>query len=46
MHDVRVSPTYPRLTRTLSYGLAWNPLKMGHVLGASEDMTICHWYVV
>ncbi|KAI0783396.1 WD40 repeat-like protein [Abortiporus biennis] len=25
------------------YGLAWNPNKMGHVLGASEDMTICHW---
>lgn len=25
------------------YGLAWNPLKMGHVLGASEDMTVCHW---
>ncbi|KAI0652363.1 histone acetyltransferase type B subunit 2 [Trametes meyenii] len=25
------------------YGLAWNPLKSGHVLGASEDTTICHW---
>ncbi|KAK7465254.1 Histone acetyltransferase type B subunit 2 [Stygiomarasmius scandens] len=25
------------------YGLAWNPNKSGHVLGASEDMTICHW---
>ncbi|KAJ6601445.1 WD40 repeat-like protein [Mycena vulgaris] len=25
------------------YGLAWNPLKAGNVLGASEDMTICHW---
>lgn len=25
------------------YGLAWNPSKVGHVLGASEDMTICHW---
>lgn len=28
------------------YGLAWSPLKKGHVLGASEDMTICHWYEV
>jgi histone-binding protein RBBP4 len=27
------------------YGLAWNPLKTGNVLGASEDMTICHWQV-
>ncbi|KAJ7597291.1 WD40 repeat-like protein [Mycena floridula] len=25
------------------YGLAWNPCKQGHVLGASEDMTVCHW---
>ncbi|OCH88748.1 WD40 repeat-like protein [Obba rivulosa] len=25
------------------YGLAWNPLKTGHILGASEDMTVCHW---
>ncbi|KAI0361077.1 histone acetyltransferase type B subunit 2 [Trametes cingulata] len=25
------------------YGLAWNPLKSGHVLGASEDTTVCHW---
>ncbi|KAF8899258.1 histone acetyltransferase type B subunit 2 [Infundibulicybe gibba] len=23
------------------YGLAWNPVKAGHVLGASEDMTGC-----
>ncbi|KAI8981164.1 histone acetyltransferase type B subunit 2 [Trametes punicea] len=27
------------------YGLAWNPLKAGHVLGASEDTTVCHWDV-
>ncbi|KAJ8515438.1 hypothetical protein ONZ45_g7158 [Pleurotus djamor] len=27
------------------YGLAWNPNKSGHILGASEDMTICHWDV-
>ncbi|EIN14368.1 WD40 repeat-like protein [Punctularia strigosozonata HHB-11173 SS5] len=27
------------------YGLAWNPLTAGHVLGASEDQTICHWDV-
>ncbi|KAJ7103166.1 WD40 repeat-like protein [Mycena belliarum] len=27
------------------YGLAWNPVKAGNVLGASEDMTICHWDV-
>lgn len=20
-------------------------MKTGHVLGASEDMTVCHWYV-
>ncbi|KAI0718924.1 histone acetyltransferase type B subunit 2 [Cerioporus squamosus] len=25
------------------YGLAWSPLKAGHVLGASEDTTVCHW---
>ncbi|KAH9948186.1 WD40 repeat-like protein [Amylocystis lapponica] len=25
------------------FGLAWSPLKSGHVLGASEDMTVCHW---
>ncbi|KAH9920217.1 histone acetyltransferase type B subunit 2 [Epithele typhae] len=25
------------------YGLAWSPIKAGHVLGASEDLTICHW---
>ncbi|KZP28926.1 WD40 repeat-like protein [Athelia psychrophila] len=27
------------------FGLAWNPLKSGYILGASEDMTICHWDV-
>ncbi|KAJ7204412.1 WD40 repeat-like protein [Mycena pura] len=27
------------------YGLAWNPVKAGHVLGASEDTTVCHWDV-
>ena len=27
------------------YGLAWSPLKAGHILGASEDTTVCHWYV-
>lgn len=26
------------------FGLAWNGAKTGHILGASEDMTICHWY--
>jgi len=25
------------------FGLAWNPNKSGNVLGASEDMTVCHW---
>ncbi|KAF8346856.1 WD40 repeat-like protein [Amanita rubescens] len=25
------------------YGLAWCPVKSGHILGASEDMTVCHW---
>ncbi|KAG1886065.1 WD40-repeat-containing domain protein [Suillus subluteus] len=25
------------------FGLAWNPVKGGHILGASEDMTVCHW---
>ncbi|KAJ7070670.1 WD40-repeat-containing domain protein [Mycena amicta] len=25
------------------YGLAWNPVKEGHILGASEDTTVCHW---
>ncbi|KAJ7269351.1 histone acetyltransferase type B subunit 2 [Mycena haematopus] len=27
------------------YGLAWNPVKAGNILGASEDMTVCHWDV-
>ncbi|KAI0307624.1 histone acetyltransferase type B subunit 2 [Multifurca ochricompacta] len=27
------------------FGLAWNPNKKGHVLGASEDKTVCHWDV-
>ncbi|KAI6031352.1 WD40 repeat-like protein [Pisolithus microcarpus] len=27
------------------FGLAWSPTKAGHILGASEDMTICHWDV-
>lgn len=27
------------------FGLAWNPAKAGHILGASEDMTVCHWDV-
>ena len=25
------------------YGLAWNPVKTGLILGASEDMTVCCW---
>ncbi|THH33170.1 hypothetical protein EUX98_g1021 [Antrodiella citrinella] len=25
------------------FGLAWNPRKEGHILGASEDTTVCHW---
>ncbi|KAG9296065.1 hypothetical protein G9A89_011917 [Geosiphon pyriformis] len=25
------------------YGVSWNPHKDGHLLDASEDMTICHW---
>ena len=25
------------------FGLAWNPSKKGHILGASEDKTVCHW---
>ncbi|KAF8131649.1 WD40-repeat-containing domain protein [Boletus edulis] len=27
------------------FGLAWNPVKGGHILGASEDMTVCLWDV-
>lgn len=27
------------------FGLAWNPAKAGHILGASEDMTVCLWDV-
>jgi WD40 repeat protein len=29
----------------LSFGLAWNPLeaKKGHILSASNDMTVAHW---
>ncbi|KAF8240796.1 WD40 repeat-like protein [Tricholoma matsutake] len=25
------------------FGLAWSPTKTAQVLGASEDMTVCHW---
>ncbi|KAF7303061.1 WD40 repeat-like protein [Mycena kentingensis (nom. inval.)] len=25
------------------FGLAWSPVKEGHILGASEDTTVCHW---
>ncbi|KAH9929735.1 WD40 repeat-like protein [Fomitopsis serialis] len=25
------------------FGLVWNPIKEGHILGASEDTTVCHW---
>jgi histone-binding protein RBBP4 len=28
-----------------SYGLAWSPLKQGHILAASEDQTVCEWDV-
>jgi len=27
------------------FGLSWNPVAKGHLLGASEDMTVCHWDV-
>ncbi|KAL5519527.1 HAT2 [Sanghuangporus vaninii] len=27
------------------FGLAWSPLKKGHILGSSEDMTVCQWDV-
>lgn len=27
------------------YGLAWNPVRQGHILAASEDTTVCHWDV-
>ncbi|KAG8876697.1 Histone acetyltransferase type B subunit 2 [Tulasnella sp. 331] len=27
------------------FGLDWNPVNAGHILGASEDMTICEWDV-
>ncbi|KAG8965172.1 Histone acetyltransferase type B subunit 2 [Tulasnella sp. 419] len=25
------------------FGLDWSPVRTGHILGASEDMTICQW---
>lgn len=28
-----------------SYGLSWSPIKYGHLLAASEDTTVCHWWV-
>lgn len=34
------------LSGVCRYGLAWNPVKTGQVLGASEDMTVCHWCVI
>ncbi|KAK6031047.1 WD domain, G-beta repeat protein [Ostertagia ostertagi] len=27
------------------YGLSWNPNKQGHILSASDDMTVCLWDV-
>lgn len=38
-------PSYHLLSQACRFGLAWNPNKTGHILGASEDMTICLWYV-
>jgi hypothetical protein len=36
----------PMLTSSRrSYGLAWSPLKQGHILAASEDQTVCEWDV-
>jgi len=29
-----------------SYGIAWSALREGHVISASEDTTICHWWVL
>lgn len=39
---VRLSPLNLELI-VGRFGLAWNPVKGGHILGASEDMTVCHW---
>ena len=25
------------------FGLSWSPLRKGHILGGSEDMTVCLW---
>ena len=30
--------------RFFRFGLAWSAVKKGHILGSSEDMTVCHWY--
>lgn len=29
--------------RREGFGLAWSPDTKGHILGASEDTTVCHW---
>lgn len=36
---------YAQLLLPARFGLAWSPIKMGHILGASEDTTVCHWHV-
>lgn len=28
------------------YGLSWSPMQAGHVLSASEDGTVCYWFVL
>jgi histone-binding protein RBBP4 len=28
----------------IRYGLSWNPQKAGHLVTASDDTTIRHWY--
>ncbi|KAJ3753894.1 histone-binding protein RBBP4 or subunit C of CAF1 complex-domain-containing protein [Lentinula raphanica] len=44
---VLLSDNFSRFDARLSsrYGLAWNPNKAGHIIGASEDVTVCYWFL-
>jgi len=44
--DTAVKPDIRLVGQTKEgFGLAWSPVAKGHLLGASEDMTVCHWDV-
>lgn len=39
------NPNVTYIKRILGYGLSWNSNQVGHLLSASDDMTVCLWDV-